>query len=131
MLLESLRTLLAIAASRDYDIIQFNVTSAHFHGMLKEGPYMEQPDGYAVPGTEKWVWRLKKGLYGLVQAGRTWNEGPNDHIWGGRYPATAKDSQSISRTPGTRQISRPEVFGLTNFVGIGCSEGTRRTGKDC
>ena len=32
---------------------------------------MEQPEGYVAPGKEDWVWGLKKGLSGLVQAGRT------------------------------------------------------------
>jgi hypothetical protein len=35
MRLELLRTLLALAAIRDFDIIQFNIISAHLHGVLK------------------------------------------------------------------------------------------------
>jgi hypothetical protein len=71
MRLESLRTLLALAAIRDLDIVQFDIMSAYLHGRLKEELYMEQPEGYVAPGKERWVWRLRKGLYGLVQAGRT------------------------------------------------------------
>jgi hypothetical protein len=37
MRLDSLRTLLALAASRDFDIMQFDVTSAYLRGTLKEG----------------------------------------------------------------------------------------------
>ena len=48
MRLESLRTLLAVAAIRDFDRIQFDVASAYLHGTLKEELYMEQPDGHAV-----------------------------------------------------------------------------------
>jgi hypothetical protein len=35
---------------------------------------MTQPQGFEVPGPdgEKWVCRLKKGLYGLKQSGRLW-----------------------------------------------------------
>jgi Reverse transcriptase (RNA-dependent DNA polymerase) len=71
MRLESLHTILALAATRDLDVIQFDITSAYLHGTLEEEVYMEQPDGYITPGLENWVWRLKKGLYGLVQTGRT------------------------------------------------------------
>ena len=71
MRLEFLRTILALAAIRDLGVIQFDITSAYLHGTLKEEVYMEQPEGYVAPGKEDWVWGLKKGLYGLVQAGRT------------------------------------------------------------
>jgi hypothetical protein len=50
MRLESLRTLLALAAIRDLDVIQFDITSANLHGTLKEEIYREQPDGYVAPG---------------------------------------------------------------------------------
>jgi len=62
MRLESLRTTLALAAIRDLDIIQFDITSAYLHGRLKGEVFMEQPEGYVAPGKKDWVWRLKKGL---------------------------------------------------------------------
>ena len=74
MRLESLRILLALVASCDLEVIQFDVTSAYLHGTLNEELFAEQPDGYAESGKERWVWRLKKGLYRPVQAGRSWNE---------------------------------------------------------
>ena len=40
MHLESLRAVLALAAIRDLDH-QFDITSAHLHGLLKEEVYME------------------------------------------------------------------------------------------
>jgi len=46
MRLESLRTILALAAIRYLDIIQIDITSTHLHGTLKEEVYMEQPEGY-------------------------------------------------------------------------------------
>lgn len=91
MRLESLRVLLALAASRDFDIMQSDVMSAYLHGNLEEELYVEQPDGYAAPGKERWVWRLKKGRYRLVQAGRTWNQELNTHMVGIGYTATEKD----------------------------------------
>ena len=63
--LESPRTLLTLAATRDLDVVQFDITSAYLHGTLKE-VFMEQPEGYVAPGKEDWGWRLKEGLDGLV-----------------------------------------------------------------
>ena len=70
MCLESLCTLLTLAAIHDLDMVQFDITSAYLHGTLKEGLYMEQPKCYRVVEKLDWVWNTKKGLYGLVQAGR-------------------------------------------------------------
>ena len=43
-----------------------------FNGHLEEQVYVEQPQGYEVPGQEKKVYILKKSLYGLKQAPRAW-----------------------------------------------------------
>ena len=119
MRLESLRTLLALAASRDFDIIQFDVTSAYLHGNLKEELYMEQPDGYAAPGRENWVWRLKKGLYGLVQAGRTWNEELNTHMESVGYTATDKDPAVYVKGSWNQKDFAAGGFWVDDFVSIG------------
>jgi len=72
---KSLRTILTLAAICDLDIIQFDIMSAYLHRTV----YMEQPEGYITPGKEDC---LKRGLYGLVQAGRKWNEELNAHMEG-------------------------------------------------
>ena len=66
----SIRTALSIAASRDLEIIQIDIETAYLNGILEEEVFMEQPEGFVVPGGL--VCRLKKALYGLKQAGRTW-----------------------------------------------------------
>ena len=72
--LESVRTVLGIAAILDWEIHQFDVKTAFLHGKLTEDIYMEQPEGRKEEGREDWVCKLHKSLYGLRQAGRCWYE---------------------------------------------------------
>ena len=69
----SIRALLAFAVSRNMFIHQMDVVSASLNGTLDEDIYMEQPEGYVVPGKENLVCHLKKSLYGLKQSPRCWN----------------------------------------------------------
>ncbi len=41
---------------------------------------LKQPPGFEVAGKENWVWRLKRGLYGMPQGGRTWNKTMNTRL---------------------------------------------------
>jgi hypothetical protein len=52
---------------------------------------VEQLEGYTAPGKGDWVWRLNKCPYGLVQAGRTWNEEPNAHMVSERLATAPQD----------------------------------------
>jgi hypothetical protein len=49
-----------------------DVKSAFLNDNLKE-VYVHQPPGFAIPGKEGKVLRLRKALYGLQQALRAWN----------------------------------------------------------
>ena len=73
--MESVRLLLNIAAAKDWDLQQIDVKTAFLYGLLPpdEAQYLEQPEGFAEPGKEDWVWCLQCGLYGMKQSGRIWN----------------------------------------------------------
>lgn len=69
--LESIRIILALAAKYNLELDQMDVATAYLNGELEEEIYMIPPDGVKIlPGH---CWRLKRSLYGLKQAGRTWN----------------------------------------------------------
>ena len=70
--METIRTMLSIAAQHKWKIYQMNVKSTFLNGVLKEEVYVEQPPGYEVEGQEHKVYKLKKALYGLKQAPRAW-----------------------------------------------------------
>jgi len=69
---ETARLLLAVAALEDLDIQSIDIKTAYLYGNLDEEIYMEQPEGFKLPGKENKVWRLCKALYDLKQAGLSW-----------------------------------------------------------
>src|SRR5688572_29625408 len=69
----SIRMLIALAAIYGLEIHQMDVKTTFLNGDLEEEIYMEQPEGFVVPGKEKKVCRLIKSLYGLKQAPKQWH----------------------------------------------------------
>ena len=70
--MDTVRTVLAIAAQNKWPVYQMDVKLTFLNDYLKEKVYVEQPQGYEVPCQENKVYRLKKALYGLKQATRAW-----------------------------------------------------------
>ena len=68
----SIRTLLSFVAMHDYELEQLDVKTAFLHGELEEDIYIDQPEGFIVPGKENLVCKLKKSLYGLKQSPKQW-----------------------------------------------------------
>ena len=50
-----------------------DVKSAFLNSLLDEEIYMEQPEGFIIPGQEGKVCLLAKAIYGLKQASCAWN----------------------------------------------------------
>ena len=72
-MLKSFRILLSIAAHYDYEIWQMDVKTAFLNGNLKEEISMMQPEGFIAKNQEHMVCRLKRSIYRLKQASRSWN----------------------------------------------------------
>jgi hypothetical protein len=64
---DTIRTLLAVAASRYIKLKQFDVKTAFLYGELEEEVYVEQPEGF--DDGSGLVCRLKRSLYGLKHHG--------------------------------------------------------------
>lgn len=74
-MLKSIRILLSLAAQMNYEVWQMDVKTAFLNGYLEQDReiYMQQPEGFIKKGEEHLVWKLKKSIYGLKQASRSWN----------------------------------------------------------
>uniref|UniRef100_A0A2N9H5D4 Reverse transcriptase Ty1/copia-type domain-containing protein n=1 Tax=Fagus sylvatica TaxID=28930 RepID=A0A2N9H5D4_FAGSY len=70
----SIRVLIALASIYKLVVHQMDVKTAFLNGDLDEEVYMDQPEGFVLPGSEKKVCKLVKSLYGLKQAPKQWHE---------------------------------------------------------
>ena len=70
----SIRTVLAMAAIYDLEILQIDAVTAFLNGELTEEVYVQQPQGFVDVINKHQVCHLQKAIYGLKQAGYTWAE---------------------------------------------------------
>ena len=70
----SIRVLIALASLHGLVVHQMDVKTAFLNGELEEEIYMDQPEGFVIPGQEHKVCKLDKSLYGLKQAPKQWHE---------------------------------------------------------
>lgn len=88
--LTSVRMIIAIAASENLKLKQFDVDTAFLYGSLDEEIYMCQPKGYE-DRTNR-VCKLNKSLYGLKQASRVWNQKFTDFLKRFEFKVCASDN---------------------------------------
>ncbi|KAJ1035148.1 hypothetical protein NDA18_000745 [Ustilago nuda] len=70
--LGAIRAILVLAVQNNWEVHALDITMAYLNSTLKEVIYMKLPEGAGVaPGQ---VYKVVKGLYGLKQSGREWNQ---------------------------------------------------------
>lgn len=63
--IETIRLIIALAASKGWEIHHLDVKTAFLHRELKEEVYVTQPEGFMIKGKEEKLYKLHKALYGL------------------------------------------------------------------
>ena len=70
--LEAIRLLLAFASIMNFKLFQMDVKNAFLNRHIEEEIYVGQPPGFLDYEHPNYVYKLKKDLYGLKQASRSW-----------------------------------------------------------
>ena len=68
----TMRTIIAVAATKGWSLHQMDVKNAFLHGDFQEEVYMTHPQGYEDDAQPHFVCTLHKALYGLKQPPRAW-----------------------------------------------------------
>ena len=95
--LATIRTLIALASMYNLIIHQMDVKTAFLNGELDEEVYMEQPEGFVVPGQEHKVCKLIKSLYGLKQAPKQWHQKFDQIVLSNGYKINQSDKCVYSK----------------------------------
>ena len=123
---DSIRSLLCIATINDFEIRQLNVKTAYLNGPLDEEIYMRVPDGFTFSSP---YWHLRKGLYGLRQAGRQWYLTLHDAYTQLGYNRCESDwSVYTRRSPSALSMSATSVDDIL-LVSDSVSESDRATSE--
>ena len=70
--MEAIRLFLAYARNKKFKVYQVDVKSTFLNGELEEEVYIEQLEDFPLSEDKDMACRLKKILYGLKKAPRTW-----------------------------------------------------------
>ena len=95
--ISTIRLLIALASIHNLIIHQMDVKTAFLNGELDEEVYMNQPQGFIMPGNENKVCKLIKSLYGLKQAPKQWHQKFDEVVLSSGYVLNQADKCVYSK----------------------------------
>ena len=81
-----------------------DVKTAFLNGYLKEDLYMMQPEGFVDPTSTSKVCKLKRSIYGLRQASRSWNIRFDAVVTGLGFIKSEEDSCLYKKLSGSSSV---------------------------
>ncbi|GJY94992.1 zinc finger, CCHC-type containing protein, partial [Tanacetum coccineum] len=93
----TIRLLIAMASIHNLIIHQMDVKIAFLNGELDEEVYMNQPQGFIMPGNENKVCKLIKSLYGLKQTPKQWHQKFDEVVLSNGYLLNQADKYVYSK----------------------------------
>ncbi|GKD99896.1 retrovirus-related pol polyprotein from transposon TNT 1-94 [Tanacetum coccineum] len=112
--IEAIRIFIANAATKNMIIYQMDVKTAFLNGDLQEEVFVSQPEGFEDQDNPTHVYRLKKALYRLKQAPRTWYDTLSKFLLANNFFKGAVDPTYYSHA---NQDSRRSTSGSAQFLG--------------
>ncbi|GJT50997.1 retrovirus-related pol polyprotein from transposon TNT 1-94 [Tanacetum coccineum] len=98
--IEAIRIFVANAANKNMTIFQMNVKTAFLNGELNDEVYVSQPEGFVDQEYPSHVYKLKKALYGLIQAPRAWYDMLSSFIISQHFSKGAVDPTLFTQKAG-------------------------------
>ncbi|GKE73989.1 zinc finger, CCHC-type containing protein [Tanacetum coccineum] len=95
--INTIRLLIAMASIHNMIIHQMYVKTAFLNGELEEEVYMNQPQGFIMPGNENKVCKLIKSLYGLKHAPKQWHQKFDEVVLSNSYLLNQADKCVYSK----------------------------------
>ncbi|GKE60899.1 retrovirus-related pol polyprotein from transposon TNT 1-94 [Tanacetum coccineum] len=98
--IEAVRIFVANTANKNMTIFQMNVKTAFLNGELNDEVYVSQPEGFVDQEYPSHVYKLKKALYGLIQALHAWYDMLSSFIISQHFYKGAVDPTLFTRKAG-------------------------------
>ncbi|KAI5343342.1 hypothetical protein L3X38_011218 [Prunus dulcis] len=119
--LDTIRTLIALAAKKGWKLFQVDVKSAFLNGVLQEEVYVNQPEGFVIKGKEDKVYRLHKALYGLKQAPRAWYGEIDSYFTQCGFVKSSSEATLYTKVRGDKEILIVSIY-VDDIVYTGSSQ---------